>query len=114
MNNKLGIGTVQFGINYGISNKNGKTSLGQVKDILHLAQEQGVVYLDTASAYGEAERVLGECEVKDFKIVSKFMPPDINNLISKQLEKSLIDLKVEKLYGYLSHRPSALINDKYW
>jgi len=45
---KLGIGTAQFGLDYGISNTSGKTSLKEVQSILKVATENGVDVLDTA------------------------------------------------------------------
>lgn len=47
---KIGIGTAQFGLNYGISNTQGKTSLTEAKDILELASLKGIKLIDTAPA----------------------------------------------------------------
>jgi aryl-alcohol dehydrogenase-like predicted oxidoreductase len=110
---KIGIGSAQFGIPYGISNSSGKTSPREVTKILALAQDKGVRLLDTASAYGNAEKVLGMNDLSCFKIVSKFMPPDERNTISDQLFKSLADLHVSSLYGYLAHRPKHLAQNLY-
>ena len=57
---KLGLGTVQFGTDYGISNKLGQTSADEVRKILEFAAGHGIRYLDTAPAYGTSEAVLGE------------------------------------------------------
>jgi aryl-alcohol dehydrogenase-like predicted oxidoreductase len=108
---KLGIGTVQFGISYGINNVAGKTSENEVKEILNYASLNEIEYIDTASAYGNAEDVIGKNDLSNFKVVSKFMPPVGGDLISKQLNESLTKLKIDSLYGYMAHRPLALIND---
>ena len=50
---KMMLGTVQFGLNYGIANKEGQPSLEKVKGILRSAAEFGVNTLDTAAAYGD-------------------------------------------------------------
>ena len=55
------MGTVQFGINYGITNKVGKVNKKEVRNILQLAVESGIELLDTAQAYGSSETILGEC-----------------------------------------------------
>jgi aryl-alcohol dehydrogenase-like predicted oxidoreductase len=70
---RLGIGTVQFGLNYGISNKIGRTPLHEVQRILNTAYEAGVRVLDTAPLYGDSERVLGEVlsPQTNFRIVTK-------------------------------------------
>lgn len=105
---KIGLGTVQFGIPYGISNQTGQTSSEEVSTILDLAREKGIQVLDTASAYGNAEKILGQNNLSAFKLVSKFMPPEDGSTISDQLAKSLDDLGIASLYGYLAHRPDHL------
>ncbi|MBM3440583.1 MAG: aldo/keto reductase, partial [Bacteroidetes bacterium] len=109
--NKLGLGTVQFGIPYGISNTNGQTTAAEVESILSFAFEQGIDLVDTAPAYGNAEEVLGRYRVSGFKLVSKYIYPAEQGTIKDQLEKTLHDLRIDSLYGYLAHRPLALIND---
>ena len=109
-NNKLGLGTVQFGVDYGISNTNGKTGNEEIKKILDYAVKNGLIYLDTASAYGNAENVLGSFDLSSFKVISKFMPPSQGS-IKAVLEKSLENLSLKKVYGYLAHRPEELLNN---
>ncbi len=106
---KLGLGTVQFGIPYGISNKQGQTPPHEVRKILETAREKKIRIIDTASAYGNAEKVLGEHELSSFKVVSKFMPPEGNETVSDQLERSFQNLQIDSLYGYMAHRPKHLV-----
>ena len=70
---RLGLGTVQFGQEYGISNTRGRVPLDDVKAILHRASVAGISDLDTAANYGEAERVLGSLSnmTNRFRIVTK-------------------------------------------
>lgn len=101
---KLVIGTVQFGINYGINNTTGQVPLDDVCRILEIASEAGIKTLDTSSAYGESERVLGETlkrSNKPFNIVSKYPKSDIG--VRETFQKSLSLLGVKSLYGYLVH-----------
>jgi aryl-alcohol dehydrogenase-like predicted oxidoreductase len=113
LNSKIGIGSVQFGLDYGISNTMGKTSLYEVKEILKTAHEDRIDTIDTASMYGDSEIILGSTGLTNsFKIVSKFMPSTTNGTIFNQFEKSCRKLKVNQLYAYISHRPSDLINNK--
>ncbi len=56
---KLGLGTVQFGMDYGVTNQGGRVPEDEVGRILALAAEAGISVLDTAQAYGESEAVLG-------------------------------------------------------
>lgn len=101
---KLVLGTVQFGIDYGINNTTGQVPLDEVCQILEIASEAGVRTLDTSSAYGESERVLGEAlkrSIKPFNIVSKYPKSDIG--VRETFQKSLNLLGVGSLYGYLVH-----------
>lgn len=109
---KLGIGTVQFGLPYGISNSTGQTTAVEVSRILQTASEHGINVLDTASAYGTAEAVLGNNSLQKFSIVSKYMTPSQGQSLEQQLQQSLQHLQVTKLYGYLAHRPAGIISDK--
>jgi len=112
---KIGIGTVQFGIDYGISNQQGKTSEGEIAKILKTAKTNNIRYIDTASAYGNSENVLGKHNLKEFRVISKFLPPDKSETISSSLSKSLNNLNINNIYGYLAHDPMSLLNDKiYW
>ncbi|NCC93899.1 MAG: hypothetical protein EOM10_11550, partial [Opitutae bacterium] len=56
---RLMLGTVQFGLSYGIANRQGRPSYAVVRDILACAFEGGVNCLDTAAAYGESEELIG-------------------------------------------------------
>ena len=74
--NKLAIGTVQFGVSYGVSNDGGQTSKHEVNKILQYAHDVGINSLDTASNYGCSEAVIGDFiqnnnNLLDFDIVTK-------------------------------------------
>jgi len=109
--NKIGLGTVQFGIPYGISNKYGQTSELEVSSILKKAREVGINTLDTANAYGASERVLGQNKIADFKIVSKFLRQHPSQTISDILKESLTNLNITALYGYMAHRPMDVVEN---
>ncbi|QOD62086.1 aldo/keto reductase [Polaribacter haliotis] len=112
---KIGIGTVQFGLNYGISNKKGKTKVEEINQILETAREKGVETIDTASAYGNAEELLGNYNLDEFKIISKFMPSEKGDSISNQFNNTLKKLKLSSIYAYLAHRPMSIIkNPEQW
>jgi aryl-alcohol dehydrogenase-like predicted oxidoreductase len=68
----LALGTVQFGIAYGIAGRAEPVQEAAVRDILSLASAVGVTRLDTAAAYGDIEerlaRLVGDLP---FSIVSK-------------------------------------------
>ena len=68
---RLGLGTVQFGQAYGVSNTAGQVPLNEVRAMLARAAGEGVAVLDTAANYGQAEEVLAQCDTSAFRIVSK-------------------------------------------
>lgn len=72
---KIIIGTVQFGLKYGINNFEGKPEQAEVDRILDIAYNSGIRYLDTAEAYGNAIDIIGayhKSSEKKFNILSKF------------------------------------------
>lgn len=75
MQNKLILGTVQFGLPYGINNQKGLLPEEKVHDILQKADALGINTLDTASAYGEAEKRIGTFHKNKpltFNVITKF------------------------------------------
>lgn len=110
---RLALGTVQFGLPYGISNQEGQVTRSDAKAMLQLAAANGIDTLDTAIAYGESETCLGEVGVQDFKLVTKLpaVPVDcveVQNWVQKQLDASLARLNVKGVYGLLLHSPEQL------
>lgn len=98
---KLVLGTVQFGCQYGI-NSEGRPDREAVSSILKEACHGGITTLDTSSAYGDSEEVLGDSiGGLDFKIVSKYISGD--GPAADAIEGSLKRLKRHSLFGYILH-----------
>ena len=55
---RLGLGTVQFGLAYGVSNAVGQVGEATARAIVGRALGAGMRFLDTAAAYGTSEEVL--------------------------------------------------------
>jgi aryl-alcohol dehydrogenase-like predicted oxidoreductase len=113
----LALGTVQFGLDYGIANVAGQVSSDEVRRILFLAQKSGIDALDTAIAYGTSEEVLGKAGVDGFRIVTKLptLSADQSNIarwVRDQIEASLRRLGQKKLYGLLLHQSQDLSGSK--
>lgn len=108
MNNKLILGTVQFGLNYGINNKEGKLPKLEIFKILEKAYDLGIRTLDTAEAYGTAHDIINEFHKLvpfRFKIISKFSG-DIKKYPNDILERLKIHVHyfdVSKLEAYFFH-----------
>ncbi|MFT6841578.1 MAG: aryl-alcohol dehydrogenase-like predicted oxidoreductase [Psychroserpens sp.] len=110
--NKLALGTVQFGLDYGISNGSGQVSFEDANDIINTANKYGIHTLDTASAYGKSEEVLGKLHLNKFDIVTKFVSETKELSIEKQFMTSLDNLKLSKVYGYIAHKPIDVFEQK--
>jgi len=107
---KLALGTVQFGLNYGISNVCGKTEEKEVVNIIETAWQNGIDTIDTARGYGDSEGVLGKTLRHPFRIVTKFpVSADTPQKIEQSLRASLKALGTENAYGFLAHDADILI-----
>lgn len=113
---KLALGTVQFGIDYGVNSTEGKVEPKEVENILHYARSKGIDLLDTAPAYGNSEKILGQVGAKNIKVVTKtrhFNSLEINdsdvNLLNNDFYHSLKHLKQDSVYGVLVHNADDLL-----
>ncbi len=116
---KLGLGTAQFGLDYGVSNTTGMVSEDQIAEILQFAATHDICYLDTAPAYGNAEQVIGKLlssnQLQDqFNVMTKFQKLSLTTLLGIQSDffTSLRKLNSEKIYGVLVHDASDLLSEE--
>jgi aryl-alcohol dehydrogenase-like predicted oxidoreductase len=112
---RLALGTVQFGIPYGVANQQGQVNFEEVKQILVAAQSSKIDTLDTAIAYGDSEQLLGEIGISSWKVVSKLpeVPTEItatSTWVEQSVCGSLQRLNTSQLYGLLLHRPEQLLS----
>lgn len=113
---RIALGTAQFGLDYGINNTRGRIPAGEAHEILKLARLSDIDTLDTAGAYGDSQKTIGDFIRKEggaFKIISKV--PKKYSSVGMELKKTLAELSIDSLYGYLFHdfesykqNPSAL------
>lgn len=111
---KIALGTVQFGLKYGVANTQGQVSPGEAQAILAYAARQGIDTLDTAIDYGTSEKLLGEIGIDGWQVVSKLpsIPKsvvDVHAWVHDSVQGSLLRLKVPKLRGLLLHRSQDLL-----
>jgi aryl-alcohol dehydrogenase-like predicted oxidoreductase len=111
---KLGLGTVQFGLSYGVANKIGQVTRMDAKAMLELALASSIDTLDTAIAYGESETCLGGIGTQGFNLITKLpeLPNDCKEVgawVRHEVVASLNRLGVTDVYGLLLHRPEQLI-----
>lgn len=112
----LVLGTVQFGLRYGVANKTGQPDQATVNDIVQLAWQKGVREFDTAQDYGVSEEVLGKAFAysgiqDEARVISK-LDPGLDHcdagLMQAALERSLKRLGVPRLFGLMLHKEDLL------
>ena len=121
----LALGTVQFGLDYGATNTAGQVSEAEAVAILARAEAAGIDTLDTASAYGDSERVVGNCHAGGrFRIVTKTSPLKRVKIgdeeladISNRFQQSLTALRANSVAALLVHDTGDLLcagGDRLW
>jgi len=112
---KIALGTVQWGLDYGIANTYGIPSDEALKSIFALANKNGIDLFDTAVQYGEAERRVGQFSNPEHRIITKIGNFTPQNSLKIQLENSFKHIKREKIYGCLFHDIEELTkNNDLW
>jgi len=106
---KIALGTVQFGIPYGINNNQGVPVDREIKEIFSYAARSGIHILDTASGYRNSEEKIAELSENKFEVVTKFSRVLSAVELKKSLENSLINLRIKAVYGYIAHNADNLI-----
>lgn len=101
---KLCLGTVQFGLNYGVANTEGQVSLEEATKILDFSISKGINTFDTAKAYGSSEKVLNTY-FKERNSINPFIISKISSdLFSLELTKFISDISsFDNLFALLLH-----------
>ncbi|TXH04017.1 MAG: aryl-alcohol dehydrogenase [Nevskiaceae bacterium] len=116
---KIALGTTQFGLNYGITNRKGQLSASEIVDILSYAERAGIRAIDTAAAYGGAEAALGQHLARGhrYRIVTKLpglpngiTPAQVPAWLRRAFDESLARLHAQEIYGLLMHSVTDLLH----
>jgi len=120
---ELCLGTVQFGMQYGIAST-GRPDYKQAEKMLEYAASHGIKTIDTASAYGEAEKIVGDfikgADRKKIEIITKIRPGALYNIAPKDyygtlkenLKSSLKNLNTDYVDGCLFHNAEYADNEE--
>ena len=101
--NKLILGTAQLGLDYGITNYEGKPTFQKSFELIKECLNNGVYQFDTAQAYGNAEKKLGEASIKLASFMAKTMRIITKLELPINLQKSMKHLKTNILDTVLLH-----------
>ncbi|MBL7105579.1 MAG: aldo/keto reductase [Bacteroidales bacterium] len=111
---KLAIGTTQFGMSYGIANKNGQVHRNDITAILDLGWGNGINTLDTAKAYGTSEESIGNYLKghleNSWEIITKIS--DRKNSLSDQLNDSIEKLTIRPT-SVLAHSAELFLDNTF-
>lgn len=109
---KLILGTAQFGLKYGITNKKGKTPLKEIKKIIKLQKKNKINFLDTAQAYN-FEKTHKNLNLKNFNLIIKLNPFQNKKNADKLLINSVMDikksLKMKNIFCLMVHHSKDLL-----
>ena len=117
---RLALGTAQWGMTYGIANRAGQPPSDEVDRMLELGRKRGVELLDTAYAYGEAEKILGAQRVtaRGYHVITKTPPLRVSRVGDEHargaidaFHQSLTSLDCSRVYGLLVHGADSLLVD---
>jgi aryl-alcohol dehydrogenase-like predicted oxidoreductase/RimJ/RimL family protein N-acetyltransferase len=111
---RVAVGTVQFGLPYGVANKTGQVGIDEAARILDFGWASGVGTIDTAIGYGASEERLGETMADPWRVVTKLPAApestgDISGWVNNSVLGALERLRIPKLCGLLLHRPQQLL-----
>jgi len=114
---RLALGTVQFGLAYGLAAGHQQVVSDDVEQILTDARQAGITLLDTAASYGESESVIGASKAtRFFQVISKTLPirqPVLTGAHLDQIKaafaQSLTRLDRSRLEGLLVHDAQDLL-----
>ncbi|HEY0941080.1 MAG TPA: aldo/keto reductase [Steroidobacter sp.] len=105
---QLALGTVQFGLRYGIAGRGEPVPESEVTAILQAAWDRGIRMLDTATAYGDIEeRLAGLTQRTEFTFVSKI--PPLPSQSDESMTAEFVDGCVRRCRARLEGRLAALL-----
>ena len=123
---QLVLGTAQLGIDYGITNNNGKPKLTESLEIIKYALDNDINIFDTARAYGQSEYILGLANktFSGMNFITKLDPlssldnntseEEIYEMIDNSIDTSLKNLNIDFIEILLMHRFDHFQNETIW
>ena len=97
------LGTAQWGLDYGATNKVGRLGDSDLSDLVSTARDVGIDRLDTAGAYGDAEERIADFAA-DFEIQTKVAAAGLTlDAISDAIRSSIRRLRAESVQTCLVH-----------
>ncbi|WP_054308989.1 aldo/keto reductase [Mesorhizobium sp. 1M-11] len=122
---RLGLGTVQFGLAYGVTNQGGQVGVEEAASILRFAHDNDITTIDTAALYGNSEATIGQAAAgtafdivtKTVKVSSEMSADTAVDAIILRFERSIRDLRVAHVDALMVHDAGDLLGrygDRVW
>lgn len=122
---KFGLGTVQFGIDYGFTRKKNQK---EVNEILSTAVDNNITLIDTAREYGDSEEKIGNfmqnydnqfiiaTKLKIIKNIRDITEKDLRKNIYDSVTESLDNLKIDRIPILQLHQVDEYLyrNNNFW
>lgn len=119
---KLVVGTAQLGMSYGIDNSGRQPSSDVAEQLIKQAVASGILYIDTARAYGDSEKVIGNALMRGWQgrvgVITKLSPLDdcpgdastasVSAFVDASVFQSLSTLRTSSLDVLMLHRVAHL------
>ncbi len=115
---RLGLGTAQFGLPYGATNRTGTPGPAAISEILKVARRGGIDLIDTAAEYGRSEEILGRLlpERWSARLVTKTVSTgneEITETVAARVREAALRsadrLGRRPLHGLLVHRGKDIL-----
>tara|TARA_B100001121_G_C18579222_1_gene568841 strand:- start:29 stop:907 length:879 start_codon:yes stop_codon:yes gene_type:complete len=113
---KIIIGTANFGYKYGLLNSRKQINIREIKKILNFCKKNKIDFFDTATSYGNSEKVIGNLSNLGSKIITKIPKINYQNekkidfFLSRLISNSLKLLKKKQIYAILFHDETQLLS----
>jgi aryl-alcohol dehydrogenase-like predicted oxidoreductase len=112
---KFILGTATFGNSYGVANEKLNFKYQDLENLMIAAQELGIQTIDTAPAYGPAEKVVGRFHSYNRKFAVHTKVSNHPNLsrsdVVNSIDQSILNLYVDKIDVLYFHSADFLINE---
>lgn len=106
------LGTVQFGVPYGITNANGQPTRDESFAVLDAAWESGVTILDSAQLYGEANTIIASYHANRphrFKVINKVLRyHEDAEAVYEYLQRERDRLLIDEFECVMFHSPASI------
>jgi len=110
---KLILGTANFDVKYGVKNRFRKLKKTEIKKIILCLKKKKINSIDTSQNYNNTEKMLGDLNIKNFKIITKLaFNQNKKETFKDKFFISTKNLNNNFIHTVLFHNPKDLLGKK--